>query len=126
MDKTKILYVDDEDINLMLFSKLFGKKYDIITAKSGDDGIEKLSNDPEIKMIVSDMRMPGMNGIEFIQLVKARSPELKCFILTGYDITSEISEALNKKVIERHFTKPFVFDFDSIQEAFEKALKNDR
>lgn len=124
MDKTEILYVDDEDINLMLFSKLFGKKYEIIAAKSGNEGIKKLSECPEIKIIVSDMRMPGMSGIEFIYQAKAQRPELKCFILTGYDITAEISEALKNRVIERHFTKPFVFDFDTILEAFEKALQN--
>ena len=123
MDRTEILYVDDENINLMLFSKLFGKKYEIITAKSGNEGLEKLSENPGVKLIVSDMRMPGMNGIEFIQQAKGKRPELKCFILTGYDITEEISQALEKKVIEKHFTKPFVFDFDSIVEAFEKALQ---
>ncbi len=51
--------------------------------------------------------MPQMDGIEFIQMTKATNPDLKYTILTGFDITETINEALNSGLILNHFRKPF-------------------
>jgi len=50
--------------------------------------------------------MPGMNGVEFIRIAKKEYPEIVFYILTGFDITKEISEALNDNVIRQYFRKP--------------------
>jgi two-component system response regulator (stage 0 sporulation protein F) len=105
--KEKILYIDDEPINLFLFERLFDKNFHVITALSGPEGLEKLSMAGDIKVVVSDMKMPQMSGLDFIELAKQRYPNLYCFILTGYDITAEISSALNRKLILKYFRKPF-------------------
>jgi two-component system response regulator (stage 0 sporulation protein F) len=118
--KPTILYVDDESINLELFEIVFRKKYEILTAISGHDGIEALKQNSGIQVIISDMKMPGMNGIEFIKKVKEIHPEIPCFILTGYKITNEIIEALKEKIIEEHLIKPF--DISEIESALEKVL----
>jgi response regulator RpfG family c-di-GMP phosphodiesterase len=102
-----ILYVDDETINLRLFSLNLKKNYNILTASSPYEGIEILKNTPIIKIVVSDMRMPGMNGLEFIKAAQIKRPDIKYFILTGFDITNEISEAINANLIMKYFNKPF-------------------
>jgi two-component system, response regulator, stage 0 sporulation protein F len=118
-----ILYVDDEPINLMLFRAIFERKYTVLTAESGAKGLTLLSQNPGIAGVISDMRMPLMNGIEFIRLARKDFPDIFYFILTGYDITAEISSALNEKLIDRYFQKPFnhINMEESIKEAIEKS-----
>jgi len=106
-DLSTILYVDDEPINLMLFKVILGKKFNVITASSGSEGLKIMIENKYIAGVVSDMRMPGMNGIEFIRLAKNIFPDIFYFILTGYDITPEISNALKEKLINKYFQKPF-------------------
>ena len=106
-EKITLLYVDDEPINLKLFELNFRKKYNVITAESGFEGIKQLNSNPQTKIVISDMKMPGMNGIEFIKLAKKDYPQIAFFILTGFDITEEIADALNERLIHKYFRKPF-------------------
>lgn len=103
----KVLYVDDEPINLMLFTANFKNKFRVITAESGLIGIQRLKDSPDITIVISDMKMPGMNGLEFIRLAKLDFPNIPFYILTGFDITDEISEAIDKRLIHKYFRKPF-------------------
>lgn len=102
----KVLYVDDEPINLMLFKANFKKKFDVITAESGNEGLTLLNNNADTKVVISDMKMPGMSGIEFIRIAKQDYPNVSFYILTGFDITDEISNALEEKLIHKYFKKP--------------------
>jgi len=102
-----ILYVDDEPINLRLFAINLRRNFVVLTANSAEEGIEMLKSHTEICAVVSDMRMPGMNGLEFIRAAQVNRPDIRYFILTGYDITSEISDALKDRVILEYFSKPF-------------------
>ena len=106
-NKISILYVDDEPLNLMLFSINFGNKFNVITAESGSDGLTKLKSGREILIVISDMKMPEMNGIEFIKRAKQEFPSIEFYILTGFDITEEIADALDNKLILKYFRKPF-------------------
>ena len=106
-EKITILYVDDEPLNLMLFRANLKKNYNVHTSLSGEDGLKQLSQHPEISVVFSDMRMPGMNGLEFIAIAKKDYPSIVYFILTGYDITEEISHALKNNLIACYFSKPF-------------------
>jgi two-component system, response regulator, stage 0 sporulation protein F len=106
-EKKILLYVDDEPINLKLFALNFKNKFNVLTAESGAEGYELLKNNPETSVVISDMKMPGMNGIEFIRLAKKDFPEISYFILTGFDITEEIADALNERLIHKYFRKPF-------------------
>lgn len=106
-DKVTLLYVDDEPINLKLFELNFRKKFNVLTAESGLQGYELLKQNPHTIVVISDMKMPGMNGIEFIKLAKKDFPNILYFILTGFDITEEIADALNERLIHKYFRKPF-------------------
>ena len=109
-----LLYVDDEPINLTVFELNFKKKYRVITAISGEEGLLKLKKHEEITIVISDMKMPGMNGIEFIREAKKSFSNVFYFILTGYNITDEMSKALEDNIIQKYFRKPFnVKEIDS-------------
>ncbi|MFK7951292.1 MAG: response regulator [Ekhidna sp.] len=118
-----ILYVDDEETNLFLLKVTFESKYKVLTASSGDEGLEVLKqHQNDIIVVISDMSMPGMNGVEFIQLAKKEHSKISYFILTGYDYNDEIDEALKSNVIHKFFTKPF--DAAQIEDAIEETFFN--
>ena len=119
-EKITLLYVDDEPTNLLLFELNFNKVFDILIADSGLEGLEILRENPHIKAVISDMRMPEMNGIEFIKASKEEFSEISYFILTGYEIDEEIFEALNQGLIKKLFKKPF--NKKVIEEAIKKSL----
>lgn len=119
-----LLYVDDEPLNLTLFSINFGKKFHIITALSGYEGLDTLKTNPETSVVISDMKMPGMNGIEFIHLAKKEFPNVIFFILTGFDITPEIAEALQTNLIHKYFSKPL--NLKEIEMSINEALSAQR
>ncbi|MBN1145031.1 MAG: response regulator [Bacteroidales bacterium] len=102
-----ILYVDDEPTNLILFELMFKKSFNVVLAESGYQGLEILQNKPEIKITISDMKMPGMNGIQFIEKAKQKCPDVIFYILTSFEITPEIRDSMQKGLIERYFQKPF-------------------
>lgn len=118
-DSISILYVDDEEINLLLFERSFGQKYDVLSATSGQEGLDLLEKHPEIEVVISDMRMVEMNGIEFISHAKKKYPSKIYFILTGFVFGEEIEEALKNKLIRDSFSKPF--DQNQIEEAILEA-----
>lgn len=106
-EKKAILCVDDEPLNLMLLETYFAEKYKVFMAGSGYNGLEILKAHPEIAIVLSDMKMPGMNGVEFIKQARRDHPTIIYIILTGYDITDEIMKALNEKIIHEYFQKPY-------------------
>ena len=103
-----ILYVDDETINLFLFERSFRSLYKVITANSGEEGLIRLTESShEIIVVISDMRMPGMDGIAFIRKAKERFHNIAYFILTAFNYNEEINKAIVDKLIDKFFTKPF-------------------
>jgi YesN/AraC family two-component response regulator len=120
-DKLKVMYVDDEEMNLQLFELNFNKRYEVITAENGILALNLLNKHLDTKIVISDMQMPIMTGVEFIKKAKLEYPNIKFYILTGYDITVEIQEMLDAKLILKYFRKPF--DFNEIDKAIITALK---
>ena len=102
----KILYVDDESINLKVFKLVFGKRNEVITADDGFMGLEKLKENPDVNVVVSDMRMPHLNGVEFIKKAKMQYPEIRYYIFTGYEINEEIEQAIKENYVLQCFNKP--------------------
>lgn len=104
----KILLVDDESHVLSsLVRALFDEPYEILTAESGEMGLEVLAQDQEIKVIISDERMPGMGGAEFLARVKENSPQVIRIMLTGHASLESTMKAVNRGEIYRFFTKPW-------------------
>jgi two-component system, response regulator, stage 0 sporulation protein F len=105
-NKQKLLYVDDEVINLELFKIIFKNKYDVLLAKSGSLALKELEFNQDVSVVISDMRMPGLNGIEFVKIAKEKYQNIVYFILTGFEVSSEISQAIENKIINKYFKKP--------------------
>ncbi|MFY0686533.1 MAG: response regulator [Cyclobacteriaceae bacterium] len=117
-----ILYVDDEEMNLFIFKKAFEKYYHVITATSGHEGLEKLKEyHNDIIVVISDMRMPQMNGVEFITKAREEFSNIVYFILTGFSYDEHIYQALNDNLIHEFFTKPF--DTNKIRNAIDNAIE---
>jgi CheY-like chemotaxis protein len=120
-NRIALLYVDDEPINLQLFEINFGDRYTVYTAESGFDGLEILKSKNDIRIVLSDLKMPGMNGFEFICKAQLDFPNIPYIIITGFDITPEIAQALKNKTIKKYLCKPF--SYADIVDAIEESLK---
>lgn len=126
-NKITLLYVDDEEINLFLFEKNLQSHFNIIKANSGSEGLKKLEQYAEsIIVVVSDMRMPLMNGLEFISIAKEKYKNIAYFILTGFDYSEDIETALKKNLIHKYFTKPLdtALLIAAINEAAENLVRS--
>jgi class 3 adenylate cyclase len=101
-----ILYVDDEEQNLVSFKATFRREYNIFTALSGTEGLEIMHHHP-INIIITDQRMPGMTGIQFLEKVLPVYPDTIRMILTGFSDVEAIIEAINTGRVFRYITKPW-------------------
>lgn len=104
-----LLLVDDEVSITKSLQRLFRKEgYGILTASSGQEAIDLLKKvEKEVSLIISDQRMPGMNGAEFLEQAKKIFPNAMRFLLTGYSDMDAIIEAVNKGEIHRYLNKPW-------------------
>ncbi|MCE1188645.1 MAG: response regulator [Ignavibacteria bacterium] len=102
-----VLYVDDEPVNLEIFEFYMRRRFNLFLAESGARGLEILEREKDISIVLSDMKMPGMNGLEFITAASHKRPELPFFILTGYDITPQIAQAIQAGLVKRYYSKPY-------------------
>lgn len=116
-----VLFVDDEPQILRALRRLFKKaNFDCYFAEGGPEAL-KLMEETPIDLIVSDMRMPEMDGAEFLSIAREKYPATKSILLTGHsDITSTI-EALNKGGIYRYISKPW--EDEDLKRTIEEALK---
>lgn len=104
--KEPILLVDDEPNVLSGYKRQLRKAYVIRTAESGPQALSMLDNSGPYAVVVSDMRMPQMNGIEFLSEVRLRSPESVRIMLTGNADLQTCIDAVNEGCIFRFLTKP--------------------
>ncbi|MCB0406855.1 MAG: diguanylate cyclase [Bdellovibrionales bacterium] len=111
----KILCVDDEPGVLESLSRLLKKDFQVFTALSGEQGIEVAKANPDLAVIVSDYRMPGMNGVLFLREMKTLCPTAARTILSGQIDIHEISNAINTAEIHRFFLKPWENDYLKLQ-----------
>ncbi|TCV18762.1 response regulator receiver domain-containing protein [Sphingobacterium alimentarium] len=120
MSKISILYVDDEENNLVSFKANFRMKYNIHTAISGNEAIEIIKKTP-IEIIITDQRMPEMTGVEFLEKVIEINPEPMRILLTGYTDMTAVIDAVNKGKIFHYLTKPW--NANELDETIQKAYE---
>jgi two-component system NtrC family sensor kinase len=123
MDGTvRILFVDDEKNVLRSLERVFmDDEYEILTASSGVEGLSVLRREPSIRLVVSDFRMPGMNGVEFLKEVYKCWPKTVRMVLSGQADTSSIATAMKEGHIHKFITKPW--DEDELKGAISDALE---
>ncbi len=116
-----LLLVDDEPNILSALTRLLRRDgYRILTANSGEAGLDMLAQHPEVAVILSDQRMPGMTGVEFLSRAKAAYPETVRMVLSGYTELESVTDAINRGAIYRFLTKPWDDDLlrANLAEAF--------
>lgn len=101
-----ILYVDDEPQNLISFKATFRREYTIYTALGGEEGLDILKHH-HIQLIITDQRMPGMTGVQFLERTLADYPDAIRMILTGFSDSEAIIDVINNARIFRYITKPW-------------------
>jgi DNA-binding NtrC family response regulator len=102
-ERKLILYVDDEQINLDLFKINFANLYNIEICDSPVDALE-IINQRKVNLLISDYKMPEMNGMELIYEVKKRWPDIICIILSGYVVSEVVND---KEFLFRYILKPW-------------------
>ena len=102
-----LLLVDDEENILSALKRLLRRDgYQILTAAGAEAGLEVLARHP-VDVIVSDQRMPGMSGVEFLRRVKTLHPETVRLVLSGYTDLQAVTDAINEGAIYKFLTKPW-------------------
>lgn len=101
----KILLVDDEPNVLRSLSRLL-EKYEVFTADSGDNAL-LLAESLTFDLVISDYRMPGMNGIDFLILFKRLQPNAIRVVLTGFPDLEAVQHAINEAQVFRFINKPW-------------------
>jgi putative nucleotidyltransferase with HDIG domain len=104
-----ILLIDDEAAILKSLQRLLRRTgLRVMTASSGAEGLELINKEPEnIALIVSDQRMPEMNGAQFFEHAKSVVPDAFRFLLTGYSELEALADSINKGEIHHYITKPW-------------------
>lgn len=116
-----LLCVDDEEYILSSVVREFRHEgYRVLTATSGEAGLELLAMN-DVQVVMSDMRMPTMSGVEFLRRVKELYPHTIRIILSGYGDLDSVTDAINSSAIFRFLSKPWDDEHlrDNIRQAFE-------
>ncbi|MFG6096541.1 SpoIIE family protein phosphatase [Leptothoe sp. ISB3NOV94-8A] len=106
-EQLKLLVVDDELDNLELLHRTFRRSYRVYRASSGQDALECLKQYGEMAIIISDQRMPKMNGTEFLSLTTDQYPDTIRIVLTGYTDVEDLVDAINSGKVFKYITKPW-------------------
>jgi CheY-like chemotaxis protein/GGDEF domain-containing protein len=102
----KILFVDDENAVLDGYRRLLFRDFPVVTAVGGERGLATIRDNGPFAVVISDMRMPGMDGAEFLAEVRKAAPFTVRMLLTGHADLDSAIEAVNKGNIFRFLTKP--------------------
>lgn len=106
IEKYNILYVDDEQQNLISFKACFRRVFNILIAQSAREAMEILKQTP-VQLIITDQRMPEMTGVQFLEKIIPQYPDTIRMILTGFSDVDAIIKAINTGQVFRYISKPW-------------------
>lgn len=118
----RVLFVDDEPNVLQAVKRAIRKDFDVATAEGPEAGLALLAGDSDFAVIVSDMRMPGMSGVEFLRAAQQLSPRSVRMMLTGNADQQTAIDAVNDGAVFRFLTKPC--DVDRLRVVVNQALEH--
>ena len=99
-DRPKLLIVDDDpEVRTVIAEFLESSGYAVVQANGGREALDLLSRHPDLRMIISDIRMPDMSGIELVDIATQRQRDLKVILISGYFVSQQIGR--------RFLSKPF-------------------
>ena len=129
-EKHSILYVDDEATNLRVFKSNFRRFYKVHTSVNPIEAIEILK-EQDIRVIITDQRMPEMTGTEFLEKILPDHPDVIKIILTGFTDIEAIKDGINRCGIYKYITKPWNFEemkavLDRAMESYEEVMHTEK
>ncbi|HTI69203.1 MAG TPA: response regulator [Candidatus Limnocylindria bacterium] len=103
-----VLYVDDEELSLKQFNRALGGTFRVLTANNADEGMRLLqANQDEIGVILSDQRMPGVKGVQFLEKARQLRPKIIRILVTAYTDVEVAIDAVNSGAIYKYISKPW-------------------
>lgn len=104
--KPRVLYVDDERFNLLIFKQTFADSFSLQTASSAKEALVLLQQQV-FDVLITDQQMPEQTGLELLAAVQRLYPSMKRWMLTAYGSSGDIHDAIQSGLIEQHLEKPF-------------------
>ena len=115
------MVLDDEANVLKALQRLFmDEEYEVITAKSGEEALALIEQEAPVHVIISDYRMPEMDGVDFLRHVYEKWPDTIRIVLSGYADTASVVEAINEGHIYKFIPKPW--NDDELKVTINKAV----
>lgn len=102
----KVLFVDDDESNLIVCEAVCGDEFDVLTASGGAEALE-LMRAHEVAVVVSDQRMPNMSGVELLEQVHLEFPDAARVLVTAYTDAHAAIDAINRGRVRRFLKKPW-------------------
>ena len=126
MDAARILMVDDEEDLELLVRQRFRRRirkgeYEFLFAHNGQEALQALEENPDIRLVLSDINMPVMDGLTLLSQLEESKPDVKAVIISAYGDMANIRTAMNRGAFD-FVTKPV--DFSDLQITIEKTLKH--
>lgn len=119
-NRVSVLYVDDEAGNLQAFKAAFRRYFTIHLAESAAEGM-KILDENEVHVVLTDQRMPGVTGIEFLQSILEEHPNPIRILVTGYSDIEVVKAAINSGQVFKYVDKPW--DNDRLKMAIDNAFE---
>jgi two-component system probable response regulator PhcQ len=120
--KYYVLYVDDEEKSLKYFRQTFGDKFPILTAPNAEEGLRVLrENLDKTAVLLTDQRMPGEKGIQFLEKVRQMNPRILRILVTAYSDLETAIEAVNTGAIYKYVTKPW--DIPQLENTLRRGIE---
>lgn len=104
-----ILYVDDDESNLVVFEAACGREFKIITANSGAAALEVMRRE-SLALLIADQRMPGMSGVELLERARTECPDVIRILITAYSDFHDATAAINRGQVQRFLRKPWLIE----------------
>jgi signal transduction histidine kinase len=105
-NQCRILFIDDEKASQTAFKSVFRDYYEIFLASSAEEGYELMKKN-HIDIVISDQRMPGITGVEFLHKIRVEFPDTVRMLVTGYSDIDAVVQSINGSQISYYFAKPY-------------------
>ena len=107
MRERTVLFVDDDCIVLRSIARdLLDEPYNVFFARSGEEALQILSHQ-DVHILVTDIRMPEMDGIELLKIVTKEYPHIVKMVLSGYTNTTDLTKAIHQEGVFKFIPKPW-------------------
>ena len=117
-----ILYVDDEEQSLKLFTRAFQDQFRILTATNAQDGLKLLEeHKDQVGLLMTDQRMPGEKGVWLLEKARQLRPRIVCLLVTAYADMDAAIAAVNNGAIYKYIAKPW--DVPQLENTIKRGLE---